>query len=104
MDKKNCPTCVKRLTGPGDLGLTCRWCEPTAVKWSPRRSIQCFAFRCHLPEARRYPGPAFVASGNARIATVGDTLTGAIIPDADYIAVRSCFCGVRTCAFYKANE
>ena len=40
------------------------------------------------------------AYGNTRKATVGDSPTGAIIEDADYIAVRSCFCRCGKCKHF----
>ena len=44
------------------------------------------------------------AFGNTRRATVGDSPAGAILPDADWIAVRSCFCRCGRCKHFTEAE
>lgn len=74
----------------------CRFCTETRVWWAPHKS--CYVFRCSNPVMLTDP-PEW-AFGNTRRATVGDTPKGAVIEDADWIAVRSCFCRCEKCPHF----
>ncbi len=75
----------------------CRFCRPTRVWWN--RNESCWAWRCSNPAMLTDP-PEW-AFGNTRRATVGDSAAGAILPDADWIAVRSCFCRCGRCPHFE---
>ena len=78
----------------------CRFCVKTSVWWAPHKS--CYVFRCSNPDMLTDP-PQW-AFGNTRRATVGDSPNGAILPDADYIAVRSCFCRCDRCKHFTEAD
>lgn len=88
----NCPRDDRAAIAVSD----CRYSTPTRVWWN--RGQSCMTNRCANPLLLTDP-PEW-AFGNTRRATVGDSPTGAIIEDADYIAVRSCFCRCGKCPHY----
>lgn len=76
-------------------------CEKTSVWWSPNHA--CYVFRCHNL-AKMLADPPEWAFGNTRRPTVGDSPNGAVIEDADYIAVRSCFCRCDRCKHFTEAD
>lgn len=87
--------CRCRQTNPAGRNL-CRFCTPKTVWWSPQHA--CHAWLCSNPAMLTDP-PEW-AFGNTRRATVGDSPNGAVIENADYIAVRSCFCRCGKCPHF----
>ena len=77
-------------------GSYCRFCTPTSVWWN--RNESCWVWRCTNPAMLTDP-PEW-AFGNTRRATVDDSPTGAVIEDADWVAVRSCFCTSEQCKHF----
>jgi len=92
-------TCRCKQTNPTGRDL-CRFCTPTSVWWN--RNETCWLWHCSNPAMKTDP-PEW-AFGNTRRATVGDSPAGAILPDADYIAVRSCFCRCERCPHFARGS
>lgn len=78
----------------------CRFCVKTSVWWARHKS--CYVFRCSNPIMLSDP-PEW-AYGNTRRATEDDSPNGQVIEDADYIAVRSCFCRCGKCPHYTTDS
>ncbi len=79
----------------------CAFCCRTRVWWN--RGYACYAWRCYNVE-KMLTAPPEWAVGATRRATVGDVATGTILEDADYIAVRSCFCNCKRCKHFELQE
>ena len=79
----------------------CLFCTPTRVWWN--RGQSCLVNRCYNVEKMLTVPPEW-AVGATRRATVGDLPNGAVIEDADYIAVRSCFCRCGKCPHYTTDS
>lgn len=82
-------------------GSTCKMCTETRVWWN--RGESCWVFRCRNV-TKMLTDPPEWAFGNTRRATVGDSPAGDIIENADYIAVRSCFCRCGRCKHYTEGQ
>ena len=91
--------CKCRQTNPKGRNL-CRFCGTTPNWWSPRHA--CYLWHCSNPAMLTDP-PEW-AFGNTRRATVGDSPTGEILENADYIAVRSCFCRCDRCKHFTEAD
>lgn len=77
----------------------CQFCTETQNWWG--RYTACYVYHCSNPAILTDP-PEW-AYGNTRKATVGDSSTGRVIEDADYIAVRSCFCRCERCKHFVSG-
>ncbi len=78
----------------------CKFVTPTNVWWG--KNLSCYAWRCSNP--LMLTDPPNWAYGNSRRATVGDVISGALIENANYIAVRSCYCKCSRCKHFTLPD
>lgn len=79
--------------------VLCMFCSPTCHWWNKKSS--CFVYHCGNKEILSDP-PEW-ALVHSRKATVGDSILGEIIEDAEYICVRSCFCNQKQCPLFTSR-
>ena len=85
--------------------MDCKYAKKTDKPWFVQAPEGARTVRCYYPD-RSAP----VAGGYARFASIGDTIDKKkpvlpqLIKDADYVAVRSCLCGIKTCKYYQIES
>ena len=84
--------------------MACEYAKQTDQKWAGNMA-QCYVFECHNPRAqgklksfkdeqgREYPAVRRPCDERFNL-----------IPDADYLHVRSRFCNAKYCPFYEENK
>lgn len=87
--------CKKKT--PPVVKSPCRFSKTTGKPWNA--GFICSVWRCYNVDKMLADPPEW-AYGGTRRATVDDSPKGAVIEDADYIAVRSCFCRCGKCPHY----
>lgn len=74
----------------------CKYAQPTDTRWALNEN--CYVNRCYNKDKLLSEPPSFYPS--IRIATKGDKINGEILPNAEYIAVRSCYCYEDSCPHF----